>query len=55
LELLSAQEFQGDRADQFGVDRLVNNSHAACAELADDLVMGNGATDHKLSRQNQAG
>lgn len=46
LKQVSGQEFQRDGALELGVFGLVNNTHAAFAELADDAVMRDGLTDH---------
>ena len=40
------QEFQGNKAAQLGVFRLVNHAHAATTELLDDAVVRDGLADH---------
>ncbi len=40
------QKLQGDRAMQTLVLCFVNDTHAPATELARDLVVGNGLTDH---------
>jgi hypothetical protein len=44
---LIGKEFQRDKAAQFLVLRLVDNSHATAAELFDDLVAGNPGSNHE--------
>jgi hypothetical protein len=44
------KEFQGDRAAQFLVLRLVDDSHTAAAESFDDLVAGNPGSNHQRCR-----
>ena len=40
------QELQGDKAAQAGVLGLVDDAHAAAAELVNDSVVGDGLADH---------
>ncbi len=40
------KELQGDEAPQARVFGLVDNAHAAAAELLDDAIMRNGLADH---------
>jgi hypothetical protein len=47
---LIGKEFEGDKAAQLLVLRLVDNSHAAAAELFDDLVAGNPGSNHEQCR-----
>ena len=43
------QEFEGDEAAEVGVFGLVDDAHAAAAELVDDAVVRDGLADHSLS------
>jgi len=40
------QELQGDKATQFDILGLVDDTHAATAELLDDAVVRDGLPDH---------
>jgi hypothetical protein len=42
LRELMGEEFERDEADEFGVFRLVNNTHPTPAEFFEDAVVGNG-------------
>jgi hypothetical protein len=42
---LLGQELQGDKTAQVGVFGLVNDAHAAAAELFDDAVVRDGLAD----------
>ena len=43
---LRMQDFDGDGTIEHGVDATVDGTHAACAELLEDFVMGYGSAVH---------
>ena len=49
---VGSQKFEGDRPVEAGVVGFVDDAHAAAAELFDDAILRNGASDHsKKSRR----
>ena len=46
---VGGQEFERDRAFEFGVVGFVDHTHPALAELAGDLVMRDGLAEHLWS------
>jgi hypothetical protein len=40
------QKLESDHAAEFGVQRLVDHTHAAATELFQDAIVGNTVTDH---------
>jgi hypothetical protein len=46
LSNLVRQELQGDKAAQLYVLSLIDNTHAATAQLLDNAVVRNGLADH---------
>jgi len=50
VEQVLRNELQRDVAAQAGIFRVVDHSHAATAELSDDVVVGDSLADHGGSR-----
>jgi len=43
---MRGQKLECDEAIELDVERFVNHAHAACAELFEDFVVGEGLAEH---------
>ncbi len=46
LDEMRREELQGDETIELEIFGLVDHAHAAASDLGDDLVVGDGFTDH---------